>query len=309
MNIIEHFTTVNTTALKNRKIEYIVIHYAASVKSYDNADENIAKWFNKESTKASADFIVDDDSITVYNADINNRYTWHCGGSKYNTKGASFYGKCTNKNSIGIEVCSNNITGKVTNANDSNWYFTKESIDNLRELTKKLMSEFNISADNVIRHYDVTGKLCPGVIGWNTDSGSDAEWESFKKSLTDVEAINDTNADVEDLALAKANTFDVLIDADTDADFAEKINKRCTSISIADYKLKLTFNELEDFLLVKWCFNAKYTTHKVTWRHYNADKTKVINETTFLTKLSNYKTTASINSDSNLEIELIFEFS
>ncbi|MGN1415255.1 MAG: SPOR domain-containing protein, partial [Oscillospiraceae bacterium] len=39
-------------------------------------------------------------------------------------------------------------------------------------------------ADHVIRHYDVTGKLCPGMIGWNADSGSEAEWEDFRKAIS-----------------------------------------------------------------------------------------------------------------------------
>ena len=29
------------------------------------------------------------------------------------------------------------------------------------------MKKFNIPLDRVVRHYDITGKLCPGVIGWN----------------------------------------------------------------------------------------------------------------------------------------------
>ena len=29
----------------------------------------------------------------------------------------------------------------------------------------------------------MTGKYCPGIKGWNTDSGSDAAWQAFKKQL------------------------------------------------------------------------------------------------------------------------------
>lgn len=183
MNLVEKNSTVNTTVLKNREIKYIVIHYTAGVTSLKLAAENTAAWFANEKAKASADYIVDDDSVVQFNGDIRNRYTWHCGGSKYNTKGGSLYGVCTNKNSIGIEVCSNNSTKKVTNPNDANWYFSQESIDNTIELVKHLMYEYNIDVDHVIRHYDVTGKPCPGIIGWNIDTGDDSKWLDFKSKL------------------------------------------------------------------------------------------------------------------------------
>lgn len=86
MNLVQKNSTVNTTALKNRDIKYIVIHYTAGVTSLKLAAENTASWFANVNAKASADYIVDDDSVVQFNGDIKNRYTWHCGGSKYNTK-------------------------------------------------------------------------------------------------------------------------------------------------------------------------------------------------------------------------------
>ena len=29
------------------------------------------------------------------------------------------------------------------------------------------MKKYGVPKSNVIRHYDVSGKLCPGVVGWN----------------------------------------------------------------------------------------------------------------------------------------------
>lgn len=121
--------------------------------------------------QVSADFSVDDGGAVQYNGDIRNRYTWHCGGGKYNTKGGAYYGKATNRNTIGIEVCSTNDTGKMTVANDSHWRFTDKVVSNLVELVKYLMAEYGIDAAHVIRHYDVNGKPCPGIIGWNEDTG------------------------------------------------------------------------------------------------------------------------------------------
>ena len=71
----------------------------------------------------------------------------------------------------------------MQNANDKSYSFTSAAVANAVELVKKLMAEYNIPADRVIRHYDVTGKPCPGIIGWNADSGSESEWMKFKQAL------------------------------------------------------------------------------------------------------------------------------
>lgn len=185
LNIIKKTSTHNTTK-KSRKIEYIVIHYTAGVTSKKGSAINTANYFATTKTQASTDFIVDDETIVQYNPDLKNYTTWQCGGSKYNTKGGSFYGKCTNKNSIGIEICSSNKTGKVTNANDNNWYFTDKAINKAIELVKYLMKELNIDINHVIRHYDVTGKPCPGIIGWNKDTGNEDAWKAFKNRLVET---------------------------------------------------------------------------------------------------------------------------
>ena len=185
MIITTKFSTVHTTIKTNRNIDYIVIHYTAGVTSKTGSAINTANYFRTTDTEVSADFIIDDTEVVQYNGDIKNRYTWHCGGSKYSTKGGSLYKKCTNANSIGIEICSVNSTGKMQNANDKTYGFTAASIANAAELVKKLMVEYNIPAERVIRHYDVTGKPCPGVIGWNADSGSETAWNSFKKTISD----------------------------------------------------------------------------------------------------------------------------
>lgn len=174
---------INTTEKKNREIKYIVIHYTAGITSKVGSALSTAKYFAKNTTKASADFIVDDETIVQYSDDIRNRYCWHCGGSKLKTKGGSLYGKCTNANSIGIEMCSKNLANKVTDPNDTNWDITVGTFNCTVELVANLCKEYNIPIENIIRHYDVTGKLCPGVIGWNEDSGDVKEWMEFKKEV------------------------------------------------------------------------------------------------------------------------------
>lgn len=189
MDIINKFSTVHTTAKLNRKIEFIVVHYTAGATSKLGSAINTAEYYRTTDREVSSDFTVDDAAAVQYNPDIRNRYCWHCGGSKYNTKGGSFYGKCTNANSIGIEICSTNSTGKMQAANDKSYSFTEAAVANAAELVRRLMSDYNIPADRVIRHYDVNGKPCPGIYGWNIESGSEAEWQKFKARLSETSGI------------------------------------------------------------------------------------------------------------------------
>ena len=188
--ITKKTSTIHTTLKKSRKIEFIVVHYTAGVTSRAGSAVNLASYFATRLDDCSADFTVDDLGVAQYNPDIKNRYTWHCGGSRYATKGGKFYGICTNSNSIGIEVCSTNSTGRMQAANDKSYSFTDSVVKNTEELVKQLMKDYNIPADHVIRHYDVNGKPCPGIIGWNAESGSEAKWEAFKNAIS-AKATND----------------------------------------------------------------------------------------------------------------------
>lgn len=215
MEIKTQFSTVNTTPLKNRKIEYIVIHYTAGTSSAPGKAAATAAYFAKATPKRSADFVVDDSNVVQVNPDPANRYSWHCGGSKQATSGGQYYSKCTNKNSLGIEICSNNAMGKMTAANDDNWYFTDDAVLLAQELVKKLMAEYGIPPENVIRHYDVTGKLCPGIYGWNAESGDDSEWEDFKAAIitrNDAVGAVDTFGDYQEL-LERYNELKAKYDA------------------------------------------------------------------------------------------------
>lgn len=187
MEIQKITSTHNTTYIGNRTVKYIVIHYTAGSTSKAGSAVNNAINFSVRPEEASADFIVDDSAAVQYNPDIKKYYTWHCGDAKEYTKGGSLYGKCTNANSIGIELCSTNPTWKLTDpANIAKWSFTQNVVDNAVELTKQLMKTYGVPAERVVRHYDVSGKLCPGIIGWNADSGSELKWIEFKKRIGDI---------------------------------------------------------------------------------------------------------------------------
>ena len=156
---------------RTRKIEYIVIHYTGAA---GTAKNNI-DYFNAADRQASADFFVGfQGEIWQYNPDISKQYSWHCGGGRQSSKGGTFFGRCTNGNSIGIELC--------TFKNNGTWAFKPETMTAAANLVRWLMQEYGVSIDHVIRHFDVTGKNCPGVPGWGYTGGS-AIWEAWKRRL------------------------------------------------------------------------------------------------------------------------------
>jgi N-acetylmuramoyl-L-alanine amidase CwlA len=179
IKIIKHTSKHNTSYLANRPHTYIVIHYTAGTTSKSGTALNNAKYFEATDIKVSADFIVDDTTIVQYNPDLNNRYTWAVGGSKYSSMttslGGKFYGKCVHKNCINIEMCSSKTNKSSLKITDKDWYLTDGVIDNTVELTKYLMELYNIDIDHVIMHHHVTGKVCPqpwvyseaALKGWN----------------------------------------------------------------------------------------------------------------------------------------------
>ena len=183
MNIIKRTSTTNTTYLKGRKILYLAIHYTAGVSSKSGSARSSASWFANPNAGGSADFIVDENEFVQFNPDPRNRYCHAVGGSRYNTKGGRLYGVAKNSNCISLEICSTNTTGKITYPNDPHYSFSDVVLNRAVEVTKYLMKEYGIDAAHVIRHYDVNGKPCPGIIGWNADSGNENKWKEFQKRI------------------------------------------------------------------------------------------------------------------------------
>ena len=155
------------TKAPNRSIKYIVWHYTAGSSSAPGRAKGMKSSWEK-TQRASADFGVDDRDICQFNPDLKNYNCWHC-GDKLNpySGGGKYHGKATNRNSIGIEICSNLKKGyDASKVGHEGWYYTEEALNNAVKLTKILMKKFNIPIENVIRHYDVSGKSCPAVVGW-----------------------------------------------------------------------------------------------------------------------------------------------
>ena len=123
------------------------------------------------------------DENGIYQCVLDKDIAWHVGAKSYK------HPNCRNSNSIGIELCSRK--------NNNGYYFKDETVDNAVELTKMLMAKYNIPADNVIRHYDVTGKICPEPYVRDVK-----EWHSFKDRLEEDDM---TEAEVKEIATKVAN--------------------------------------------------------------------------------------------------------
>lgn len=175
--IITHSNSIyHNTSVRYGGVQFIVLHYTADL---GTAANHITAFSRQTSTSASADFFVDEVGIYQYNTQLKNRYSWAVGGGRQSAYGGKYYGVCTNPNSISIEMCVKSNGGSL-NANGNGWYFEEQTLTNAVALTQYLMKEFNVPISRVIRHYDVTGKLCPGVRGWNTAAGNTEEkWLAF----------------------------------------------------------------------------------------------------------------------------------
>ena len=168
----------NQTPMKRSKadIKYIVIHYVGAL---GGALDNV-NFYAGGNRNASADFFVGHNGEIYQAVDYYNAYSWHCGGGLQGAGGASFYGKCTNKNSIGIEMCVKKRSTSTMNATDKDWYFTDQTYQSTIQLVRQLMAELGIDASHVIRHYDVNGKTCPNPFVYNTGSYT---WAGFKAAV------------------------------------------------------------------------------------------------------------------------------
>ncbi|MDD6666735.1 MAG: N-acetylmuramoyl-L-alanine amidase [Lachnospiraceae bacterium] len=141
--------------------KYIVIHYTGN--RSDTAAGNAA-YFYRVKRGASAHYFVDENDI--YEVVGLDNTAWSV-GKNYGHN--NLFGICTNKNSINIEMCSTD--GRIAD----------KTVANTVELVKSLMQKFNISADRVVRHYDVCSKRCPGWPGWIPPEES--LWKNFKAAL------------------------------------------------------------------------------------------------------------------------------
>ena len=88
-----------------------------------------------------------------------------------------------NEDTVAIEVCHPDETGK----------FNDVTYASLVRLTAYLCDRFSLDADDVIRHYDVTGKLCPLYYVEHEDA-----WETLRADIAAaIRQLRSDDADTE----------------------------------------------------------------------------------------------------------------
>lgn len=147
-------------------VKYIVIHYTGN--KGDSAKNNAEYFAISNARQAGAHFFVDKQG-EIYKSINMNRIAYAVGGVYSQKSGAGvYYGKCTNSNSVSIELCDC-ITG-------TNWEQMKAAKQLIAHIQKKCPN-----AKTIIRHWDVNGKDCPAPM---TGKGN-TKWKHLYRYLTE----------------------------------------------------------------------------------------------------------------------------
>ena len=145
------------------KVNYIAIHYTANpgstAMSNRNYFENLA---TTQENKVSSHFVVGLDGEVV-----------QC----IPTSEMSYATNARNVDTISIECCHPDETGQ----------FNDETYNSAVKLTAWLCTRFGLNSDQVIRHYDVTGKDCPKYYVENPDAWFQMKSDIAAQIQTDYE--------------------------------------------------------------------------------------------------------------------------
>ena len=140
------------TPLKD--IKSIVIHYTANPgTSAANNRSYFEGLATKQTTYASSHYIIGIEGEVLQCIPLNE---------------VAFASNDRNNDSLSIECCHEDKTGE----------FTASTYASLVSLTAALCMEFDLCEEDIIRHYDVTGKLCPLYYVEHEE-----EWFQFRKEV------------------------------------------------------------------------------------------------------------------------------
>lgn len=176
MKINKLLTPHNYTPSNLNRIKYIVIHYVGAT---GGAKAN-CEYYASKYIGASAHYYVGFQG-EIWQSVEDHNIAWHCG-----TKGKYYHSVCRNTNSIGIELCVRNKGSQADTSKD--WYFEDATVAAAIDLTKELMKKYNIPVENVVRHYEITHKICPNPFVYNHTKHT---WSTFKSALNSVSDTGD----------------------------------------------------------------------------------------------------------------------
>lgn len=141
-------------AIPLERVKGIVIHYTANPRSTAKNNRDYFQGLkDSHETKVSSHFVVGIDGEIV-----------QCIPSSE----IAYASNERNADTLSIECCHLDETGK----------FSEATYISVIRLTAWLCYRFNLTEEDVIRHYDVTGKICPKYYVDNPK-----EWEKFKEDV------------------------------------------------------------------------------------------------------------------------------
>jgi len=157
------------SAKRNRAdVKYIVIHWTGNTK--DTAKNNAVYFATNNTRQAGAHLFIDQKGNIIKSVSLNHA-AWSVGGGLF-TKcngAAKYFKKCTNHNSVSVELCA----------------FTPEYPKKQAKAVKKAIKyirKYCPNATTVIRHWDVNGKDCPhGMTGHSNET-----WVKFLRDIGEM---------------------------------------------------------------------------------------------------------------------------
>ncbi|NLP34560.1 MAG: N-acetylmuramoyl-L-alanine amidase [Clostridiales bacterium] len=152
-----------------KKVKGIVVHYTANPgTSAENNQSYFESLAEKGTTYASSHYIIGLEGEIVQCIPMTE---------------ISYASNDRNKDTISIENCHPDETGE----------FTSETYNSLVALTAALCVEYDLGEEDILSHYDITGKLCPLYFVEHEDA-----WKAFRREVMIKKALLNSKIDMID---------------------------------------------------------------------------------------------------------------
>lgn len=159
-NIDVELLTINPYSrpgAQSEKINNIVIHYTANPGTTAKQNRNYFEGLkDSRKTKASSHFIVGLEGEIIQCVP-----TWE----------VAYASNHRNIDTVSIETCHKTSDGT----------YTKETYKSMVELTAWLCEKFGLTEQDIIRHYDITGKICPKYFVEDEEA-----WKQFRLDVKNI---------------------------------------------------------------------------------------------------------------------------
>ena len=225
MKINKNITPFNRwVGREGNEVEWIVLHYTANTYQPDLA-RNECQAFADRYIGSSAHFFVDETEVwqSVEIADT----AWHCGDNPPPKNG------CTNRNSIGIEMCVKYENGTYT--------IPDATVNLTADLVWYLLTMYPDA--KICRHFDVTGKVCPGPWVEHPD-----QWIQFKKKIEEERPM--TPAEKAEFDALKEQVKKLASAEKTDANNIKKLDKRVldceNKVAVVDERTEVKYRTIKE---------------------------------------------------------------